>query len=149
MPLYDTKDITLPGGETVTIRELSVAALKEADQKGTEAAVTLMRALPENIVEAQLEKTRDLAMERIIRYEGYDPETLLMHGIVSWSFPEECNDETKAQLGARHGEIIARAIFKLSVLMPGEAVPSSLKLVEAESQSDSPEPTTSTPSEAP
>lgn len=148
MPLFETKRIQL-GDEWADVRELSVGQLKDADDKGTESAANLMRLLPERVVESALEKQRETAMERIIRYEGYDPETLIQHGIVAWSFEEPCDKENKSQLSARIGEILARAIFELSVIPSGEVVGSSGKSVEVESRPSLTVPTPSTSLEEP
>lgn len=138
MPLYQTKEIELPGGEQVTIRELSVGQLREADRKGTEEAVRLMAMMPEKIVESQLANQRDRQMERIVRYEGYDPESLLRYGIIAWTFSEELTPENIAALGAQTGEVIARAIFELSVLSEGEAASSSTPSLKAGQSQDGP-----------
>ncbi len=161
MPLFETKRVDLPNEEWVDIRELSVGELKLADTKGTEAVVSLMNLLPDNIVEKQMEQQRDTAVERIIRYDGYDPETLLRYGVINWSFPEPCMPQRLAadvadaipegsdhQMGAQKGEVVARAIFELSVIPSGEVGGSSMKLVEAASQDNSDEPTTSIEQEA-
>ena len=152
MPLFETGKVDLPNGEWAEIRELSVGELKEADQKGTEAIAGLMKLLPDTVVEKQLEQqqaeARGKVMDRIIRFEGYDPETLLKYGLTGWSFDEPCDDAHKKQLSARKGEIIARAIFELSVLDSGEVKRSSLRPVGDESSPNSDEPTTSIPQEA-
>lgn len=144
MPLFETKRIELPNnGGWAKIKEMSVGELREADQRGTEVAASMMRLLPEKIVESQMQASRENALERIIRYEGYDPETLLKFGIIEWSFEEPCTHETIAQLSAKHGEVIGRAIFELSVLPSGEVEGSSPKLNGAESSLPSGEPTIS------
>ena len=140
MPLFETKRVELPGEAWADIRELSVPELQEADRKGTESAVALMDMLPEKIVEAQMERQRDQAMERIIRYEGYDPATLIQYGLTDWSFDEDCDEEHRNQLGAKNGEIVARAVFELSVIPSGEVVDSSLRSLEGASQVNSAEP---------
>ena len=149
MPLFETGKVELPNGEWVEIRELSVGQLKAADKVGTEDAVSLMNLLPEKMVDKWTEKQRELSMERVIRYEGYDPETLLRFGVTSWSFEEPCDDENKANLGDKKGEIVARAIFELSVISAGEVVDSPLRLVGDESQDASQVPTPSIESEEP
>ncbi len=143
MPLFETKKITLPGDGWAEVRELSIGELKEADAKGTEAAVALMKALPEKIVEAQMERQRDFAVERVIRYEGYDPETLIRYGLTGWSFEEPCDEEHVQRLGARQGEIVARAIFELSVIPSGEVGGSGSRSHGDVSQNNLPEPTSS------
>lgn len=149
MPLFDTKRIDLFENEWAEIRELSVDELKEADTKGTEEVVKLMKIMPEKIVERQLEQQREVVMERIIRYEGYDPGTLIRYGLTGWSFDEPCDTEHVAKLSARRGEIVARAVFELSVIPSGEVKGSSLSLVGGESEEDSSTPTTSTKQEEP
>lgn len=148
MALYDTAEVRLPSGETVQIKELSVGELREADQRGTEIAASMMKLLPESVIEKQMSAQRETALDRVIRYEGYDPETLIRYGIVSWSFEEECSDENKAVLSAKKGEVVGRAIFELSVITTGEVVASSLKLNGEESQEDSSVPMDSITSEA-
>jgi hypothetical protein len=147
MPLFDTAKVTLDNDEWVEIKELSVGELREADQVGTEIAASMMKLLPEKVVEAELNKQREQTLDRIIRYEGYDPETLIKYGILSWSYKEECTKENRALLSAKRGEIVGRAIFELSVIPTGEVVRSSLKPNGAESQEDSPELISSTASE--
>lgn len=149
MPLFETGRVELPDGETVDIRELSVEELHEADAKGTEAAATLMNLLPEKLIETQMDKNRDMAMERMIRYEGYDPITLLKYGMTGWSYKEPFDEEHRKTLGAQRGETIARAIFELSVIPSGEASASSLKSGEdGSSGNNADKPTTSTGREA-
>lgn len=148
MPLFDTKRVELPKGEWAEVKEMSVGELREADQRGTEMMATTMRLLPEKIVERQMEKSRENAIERIIRYEGYDPETLLKYGVIAWSFEEECTHDNIAKMGAQRGEILGRAIFELSVLPAGEVVASPSSLNGGESSLVSSEPTGSgTPEE--
>ena len=109
-----------------------------------------MGLLPEKVVSDQLAKSRmEGAQERIVRYEGYDPATLIKYGVLSWSFDEECNDESKSRLSAKLGETIGRAIFELSVIQSGEVGDSSLRSNGAESQDASLEPTPSIVSEEP
>ena len=143
MALYDTDRVDLPKGQWAKVKELSVGELREADQKGTEVAAAMMRLLPEKIVESQMQKSRENALERIIRYEGYDPETLLKYGILEWSFEEPCDEEHIAKLGAHHGEILGRRIFELSIFPVGEVEGSLQKSNGAESSRPSLEPTTS------
>ena len=90
-----------------------------------------------------MQKSRENALERIIRYEGYDPETLLKYGIIEWGFEEECSQENIAKLGAHHGEILGRRIFELSIFPVGEVEGSLQKSNGAESSRPSLEPTTS------
>ncbi len=147
MPLFETDRVELPKGQWATVKEMSVGELREADQKGTEVAAAMMRLLPEKIVESQMQKSRENALERIIRYEGYDPETLLKYGIIEWSFEEECTHENIAKLGAQLGEIIGRRIFELSVLPSGEVGASSPSVNGDASSLASGEPMTSGASE--
>ena len=149
MPLFETGRVELPDDKHVDIRELSVEELQEADAKGTEAAATLMGLLPEKLVENQMNRNRDMAMERMIRYEGYDPVTLLRYGMTGWSFKDDFTDENRAKLSAKQGEVVARAIFDLSVIPQGEVSASSLKSGTDESSGGSvSKPTTSTEREA-
>ena len=148
MALYDTDRVDLPKGQWAKVKELSVGELREADQKGTEVAAAMMRLLPEKVVESQMQQSQESALDRVIRYEGYDPETLLKYGVLEWSFEEECNHENIAKLGNQNGEILGRRIFELSILPVGEVESSSQKLNGDESPHDLPEPTPSTLSEA-
>lgn len=133
MPLFDTGTVEI-GEDKIEIRELSVPQLREADQAGTEAMVRLMSLLPEKVVSDVMDKQRAQAVERIVRFEGYDPEVLLRYGITGWSFDEECTVETRVNsLGAKKGEQIARAIFELSVLDEVKVVTSSTEPSEAKS----------------
>ncbi len=143
MALFETDRVDLPNGQWAKVKELSVGELREADQKGTEVAAAMMRLLPEKIVESQMQKSRENALERIIRYEGYDPETLLKYGIIEWSFEEPCDHEHIAKLGAHHGEILGRRIFELSIFPVGEVEGSSRKLNGDTSSLSSGERTTS------
>ena len=148
MALYDTDRVDLPKGQWAKVKELSVGELREADQKGTEVAAAMMRLLPESVVESQMQQSKEQAIDRVIRYEGYDPETLLKYGVLEWSFEEECNQENIAKLGNQNGEILGRRIFELSILPVGEVEGSSQKLNGDESPHDLPEPMPSTLSEA-
>ncbi len=138
MPLYDTATVELPGGNTVKIKELSVGELREADQRGTEIAASMMKLIPEAVLTAQMARQEETALDRVIRYEGFDPETLIKYGILSWDFEEECTDANKAILSAKRGEVVGRAIFELSVIPSGEVVASSLKLNGADTRDESP-----------
>ena len=151
MPLFETKRVELPGDkdEWVDIRELSVDELQEADAIGTESATKLMSMLPATLVETQLEKGRNDPTEQVVRYEGFDPATLLKYGLTGWSFEEPFNDENRGKLSAKHGDVIARAIFELSVIPSGEVKASSLKPAEAGSSDVSVPLTSSTEPEAP
>ena len=148
MALYDTDRVDLPKGQWAKVKELSVGELREADQKGTEVAAAMMRLLPERVVESQMQQSQAQALDRVIRYEGYDPETLLKYGVLEWSFEEPCDPEHIAKLGNQNGEILGRRIFELSILPVGEVESSSQKLNGDESPHDSPELTPSTLSEA-
>jgi hypothetical protein len=125
MALFDTSTVEFPDDGKVDIRELSVGQLREADQKGTEDMAALLKSLPDRIIDKTLERQRDEAVERLQRFEGYDPDTLLRYGITGWSYEEPCDDANKTQLGARKGDVVARAIFDLSVIPEGKGAASS------------------------
>lgn len=144
MPLFETKRVDLPSGDWVDVRELSVGELREADRKGTEEAAAIMRVMPDKFLDNAMAERAQQNAERLIRYEGYDPVTLIKHGITGWSFEEECNDESKGRLSATQGEIVARAIFEMSVLLSGEGLGSSTNYDGAESPRELREPTSIT-----
>lgn len=148
MALFETKRVTLSEEAWADIRELSVTELQEADEAGTATAARLMAMLPEKFVEGQMDKSRETATEQVVRYEGYDPMTLLKYGMTGWSFEEPFDEEHRNNLSARYGEVIAKAIFELSVIPSGEAKASSLKSAEAESLGVSDGSTPSTAQEA-
>ena len=107
-----------------------------------------MGLLPEKLVENQMNRNRDATMERMIRYEGYDPLTLLKYGMTGWSFKEPFDDENRAKLSAKQGDTVARAIFEMSVISSGEVLASSLKSGTDESSGDASEPMRSIEQEA-
>ncbi len=151
MPLYERETVQLPKGETVDIRELSVEQLREADAVGTENVTAQMNMLPQGIIDEQIEqqKAEGSKGEQEKQYGGHDPAIMLRYGVTGWSFEGvEFNEENVANMGARKADIVARAIFALSVPEAGESDASSTKSPEDESEQPSSEPTSSDAPEA-
>lgn len=150
MPLYEKATVQLPGGDKVEIRELSVEQLREADAEGTKRITAQMDLMPQQIIDEQIDrmKREGTKGEQEKRYEGHDQGLLLKHGVTGWSFETPFSEEAVANLGARKADIVARAIFKLSVPEAGESDASSTKSAEDELAAPSTEPTTSDVPEA-
>lgn len=154
MPLYEKSTVQLPNDERVDIRELSVEQLREADAVGTENVTNQMNMLPAGIIDAEVERQKAESLkkgtqgEQEKRYEGHDQATLLNYGVTGWSFETPFSLEAVGNMGARKADIVARAIFALSVPEAGESVASSTKSAEDASAVPSSEPTTSDEQEA-
>lgn len=152
MTLFNKEQVELPDGHVVTVRELSLGQLQEADLRQTESLGRLMRALPEKIVENEMERSRieqqaNRSRQRLMEYQGYDADTLLEYGIVSWDYDEPCDAGNKKAIGGTKGEQLARRIFELSVIPEGEGAPSSANSNGAASREELPAPIASLPRE--
>ncbi len=154
MALFERETVQLPGGESVEIRELSVEQLREADVIGTENITKQMDMMPQDIIDEQVRVMQAKAAEEGTkgeqekRYEGHDQATLLQYGVLGWNFETPFSPEATKEMGYRKADIVARAIFKLTVPEAGESDASSTKSAGDASSPRSTEPTTSDEQEA-
>lgn len=87
------KDIPGESGEWMEFRELSGAELDEADRAATRRVIDMMQG-----VDLSSLKTPTEVDETKRRQAAYDPDVLIQHGVVGWSYEEPCTPENKRLL---------------------------------------------------
>jgi len=198
---HETITIPAEPDETFTIRKLTYAEREEARLRGTELKVKVLKFLPAAVMRCEecggmgdhteLCRFQQLCPEcggmgdheescgrrrpeidRIRRFSGYDPDTLVKFGLVGWSYDLNCPlprcdhlnsatgvddpaccDGLKLLMDAATVEDIAMAIFDRNVRTLGEGSgsggsSSGAAKIASPSPENLPEPTSSLPAES-
>lgn len=124
-----TKEVELDGGERVTVRKLSYAALDRARDARSSAGARSLRDFGGDIVKVlrsdeftQVKKEREEKPEALkaARYAAFDRGTVLQAGIVSWTAdvklsPEAIEDLDEPSAQKLHEAIIDESLPSLDV----------------------------------
>ena len=122
-----TKEVQIPNEtETATIRKLSHTQLKEASKARQSEGVGFMREMGGELLkalrEADTDKIKKIQDAQESDVTNYDRDTLLRHGVVSWSYsipPISLSEEKGVgngldQLDEATAKFLAEQIFDFS-----------------------------------
>jgi hypothetical protein len=120
----NTKKPIKVGEETVTVRKLSYTALKRAADLRETARARVLRDFGGDVLKAFRAQTQgtsaqagpvDVEKLKKTRYDGFDRESVLVGGIVSWTLNVPANPENIADLEDDAARVIFEAILDLSL----------------------------------
>ena len=98
-------------GQWVELRALSGAELDEAERRNTRRVLEMVQGVDLGSIPT----TGQDPDERERRRAAYEPETLIRHALVGWSYAEPCDDEHKALLDAPTRAWLVEAILERNV----------------------------------
>jgi len=109
----ETERVEVPHepGQWVELRALSGAELDQAERRNTRRVLEMVQGMDLVGITAPAQE----ADERERRQASYDPETLIKHAVVAWSYEQPCDDEHKTLLDAPTRTWLAEAILDRNV----------------------------------
>lgn len=134
----EKRDIPHEAGEWFEFQTLSGKQMEEAQAIERDRTLKQMRDMGQDLIQAM--QGRSGATETPAPVDFYDKETLVRYGVVSWSYPERCDDDNKALLDAATRLWAATAIVEMNTRTPGEATGSSVNSNGVSSHTNSAEP---------
>ena len=113
-----TIDLTFDPPHAVTIQKLTGRHIGKAEREHQAASVEMLKRFGGAAFQREMSALGDVAEAVTERQKdplnSYDVPTLLLHGIVGWTYDEQVTPETLADLTAEASDFIARAILRLT-----------------------------------
>lgn len=115
--LAEWRDIPGESGQRMQFRPLTGSQIREARRVALEGMADQMKAIsgvdlsgfrPEGGERAEVDEAEQ-------RRAGHDPQTVVRHGLVAWTYDVPCDDEHKADLVAGTEEWAADCILEMSL----------------------------------